>query len=416
MAFLVRAALVAALVLPASIVAAQPAPSSGNPVFDRAVEIVTANFYRPAELDRFRDAVGLVVDSLPGLAEADEPMVDDAIDFVLASLETSHTARYPTGSVEYYELLDVFRFGLRDAVRRLYPPDGGITYEGIGIATREISGETFVTDVYDGGPADTAGVLAGDEILWVDGKPFAGVQSFEGRRAAPSILTLRRAADADPITVTVPVESLKPSESLVEATAASAEVIEHDGYRIGYLRIWAYTDNDMKGTIETAITGPLAEADALVLDLRGRWGGAPATAADTFVGGAPDMVMTDRRGRANIVNARWRKPMVAIIDEGTRSGMEIFAHALKASGIPLVGTATAGDVVGGRGYMLPDDSLLIVAVVDVTVDGRRLEDAPITPDVDVPFDIRHAAGHDPQREAATATLIELLAEGGTAVQ
>ncbi len=416
MTFLVRAALVAALVIPAAAGAAERDLRSGNPVFDRAVEIVTANFYRPAELDRFRDAVALTLDSLPDLAEAEEGLVDDAIDFVLASLETSHTARYPVGSVEYYELLDVFRFGLRDAVRRLYPPDGAITYDGIGIATREIDGATFVTDVYDGGPADTAGILAGDEILWADGKPFLGAESFRGRKAAPAILTLRREAGTDPITLTVPVESLKPSQSLVEATAASAEVVERDGYRIGYLRIWAYTDNAMKGTIETAITGPLADADALVLDLRGRWGGAPATAADTFVGGAPDMVMTDRRGRDNVVHARWRKPMVAIIDEGSRSGMEIFAHALKADGIPLIGTATAGDVVGGRGYMLPDDSLLIVAVVDVTVDGARLEGAGVAPDVAVPFDIRYAAGRDPQREAAMETIVGILSNEGTVVQ
>ena len=94
-----------------------------------------ANFYRPAELDRFRDAVSLTVESFPGLAKAEPALVDDAIDFVLQSLETSHTARYPKGSVEYYELLDVFRFAARDAVRRLYPPEGNITYDGVGMAT-----------------------------------------------------------------------------------------------------------------------------------------------------------------------------------------------------------------------------------------------------------------------------------------
>jgi C-terminal processing protease CtpA/Prc len=328
MAFLLRATVVAALILPPAAGVAEQNLRSGNAVFDRTVDVVLANFYRPAELDRFRDAVALTVDSLPDLDQADPETVDDAIDFVLASLETSHTARYPVGTVEYYELLDVFRFAVRDAVRRLYPPDGNITYEGVGMATRIIGDATFVTDVYDGGPADKAGVLTGDEILWVDGKPFDAVTAFEDHTAAPAILTLRREAGADPITVTVPVERLEPSESLVDATAASAEVIERDGYRIGYLRIWAYTDDAMKNTIEAAIEGPLAEADALVLDLRCRWGGAPATAADTFVGGAPDMTMTDRRGRERIVNARWRKPMVAIIDDGTRSGMEIFAHAL----------------------------------------------------------------------------------------
>ncbi len=66
--------------------------------------------------------------------------------------------------------------------------------------------------------------------------------------------------------------------------------------------------------------------------------------------------------------------------------------------------------------MLPDDRLLVVAVVDVTVDGRRLEGAPVMPDIAVPFDIRYSAGHDPQRDAATEAVVELLAESGTAVQ
>ena len=275
---------------------------------------------------------------------------------------------------------------------------------------------TYVTDVYDGGPADAAGLEAGDEILWVDGKPFDPVDTFRGRTAAGSILTVRREKGADPITLTVPVERLEPSESLVEATAASAEVFERDGHRIGYLRIWAYTERDMRATIEAAIAGPLAEADALVLDLRGRWGGAPADAADTFIGGAPDMKLVFRDGKTEIGHARWRKPMVAIIDEGTRSGMEIFAYGLKAHGVTLVGTPTAGDVVAGRGYALPDDSLLIIAVADVFVDGARLEGAPVTPDVTVPFDIRYAAGRDPQREAAIETLVESLSADAPALQ
>jgi carboxyl-terminal processing protease len=404
------------LALATGAAAAEPNLRSGNAVFDRTVDIVLANFYRPAELDRFREAVALTVESFPNLKQAEPALVDDAIDFVLQSLETSHTGRYPAGSVEYYELLDIFRYAARDAVRRLYPPEGNVAYDGIGIATSEIDGATFITDVYDGGPADKAGAMAGDEILWVDGKPFTGPDMFKGRTAASAILTIRREADADPMTLTVPVERLEPSGSLVEATAASAEVIERDGYRIGYLRIWAYTELGMKSTIAKAIAGPLAEADGLVLDLRGRWGGAPADAADSFVGGAPDMTMIFRDGKRDLVHARWRKPLVAIIDEGTRSGMEIFAHALKSNGVTLIGQPTAGDVVAGRGYVLPDDSLLIVAVADVYVDGVRLEGVGVAPDVTVPFDIRYAAGRDPQHEAAVEALVDSLAAGGTTVQ
>ena len=81
-----RTIMLLALALPlgAGIASAQGSLRSGNAVFDRAVEIVLANFYRPAELDRFRDAVTLTVENFPGLAKAEPALVDDAIDFVLS--------------------------------------------------------------------------------------------------------------------------------------------------------------------------------------------------------------------------------------------------------------------------------------------------------------------------------------------
>ena len=38
------------------------------------------------------------------------------------------------------------------------------------------------------------------------------------------------------------------------------------------------------------------------------------------------------------------------------------------------------------------------------VDGQRLEGNPVLPDVAVPFDVRYAAGNDPQRDAALALM------------
>jgi C-terminal processing protease CtpA/Prc len=384
---------------------------SGNPVFDRTVQIVLGNFYAADALDQFRQAVDAAVANLPNLASDEEPVVDDAIAYVLSSLGASHTARYTPDDLDYYELLDVFRYAVRDGLRRLYP-QGQVVYPGIGIATRTIGGVPFVTDVYDGGPADRAGILAGDEIVSVDGSPFEEIAAFNDKAGGTAALVIRRAAGAEPTTVAVEVAWLKPSESLVLAIENSARVIERDGFRLGYLRLWAYTERDVKDVVERALAGPLAEADGLILDLRSRWGGAPADAADSFVGGAPDMTMTFRDGRVDLVHARWREPVVAVIDEGTRSGMEILAYALKANGVRMVGTNTAGAVLAGRGYLLPDDSLLILAVADVTVDGNRLEGVGVAPDVAVPFDVRYAADGDPQVEAAIAEMERLLAAGG----
>jgi C-terminal processing protease CtpA/Prc len=177
------------------------------------------------------------------------------------------------------------------------------------------------------------------------------------------------------------------------------------------VRLWSYTAGDQVTRIlyDQIGAGVLADADALILDLRSRWGGAPADAAETFVGDTADMRLVERDGDVTLANVRWRKPMVAIIDAGTRSGMELLAYSLRKNGVTLVGTETAGDVLAATGFVLPDDSLLVLAVQDVFVDDERLEGNPVQPDVGVPFDVRYAAGSDPQFDAALVALDDAIA-------
>ena len=78
----------------------------------------------------------------------------------------------------------------------------------------------------------------------------------------------------------------------------------------------------------------------------------------------------------------------------------------------MVGAPTAGNVLAGTAYLLPDDSLLELAVADVLVDGKHLEGNPVEPDVAVPFDVRYADGRDPQLDAATALMAKRLDQGG----
>ncbi|MCB1497686.1 MAG: PDZ domain-containing protein [Bauldia sp.] len=403
----------AALALTVSVASAGAAPArnSGNALFDRAVELIERNFYAPEALTDFNESVALTIDSLGGLGDAEAAVVDDAIDFVAASLGVSHTGRFTRDQLAYYELADVFRYGLRDRLRRFFPPDGDVTYDGIGIASTSDGGQVFITDIYDGTPADRAGLLAGDEILAVDGAPFSEIGSFRDKAGQSAVLSIRRTEGGPRFDVSVPVARLSPAETFVSAIADSAEVIERDGYRIGYLRLWAYTERRIEGIIEAALAGPLAGTDGLVLDLRSRWGGAPADAADTFVGGSPEMTMVYRGGESELIHTRWDKPIVAIIDEGTRSGMEILAYALKQNGVRLIGETTAGDVLAGRAFWLPDGSILEIAVADVMVDGERLEHVGVAPDIAVPFDIRYAAGRDEQLAAALGAMTHRLATG-----
>jgi carboxyl-terminal processing protease len=73
----------------------------------------------------------------------------------------------------------------------------------------------------------------------------------------------------------------------------------------------------------------------------------------------------------------------------------------------VIGETTAGALLAGTAFVLSDGSLLILAVNDADVDGERVEGKGVAPTIPVPFDIRYAAGKDPQLDKA----IEVLAEG-----
>ncbi|HXV31267.1 MAG TPA: S41 family peptidase [Sinorhizobium sp.] len=387
-------------------------PRSGHPVFDRTVALVLDNFYDAGALDRFGVAVRQEIqdEDRPLTAGSSGARVDTAIETVLASLGVSHTDRFTADTIDYYELADIFRFAIRSDLRRLFPPDGTVHYPGIGMVTRLKDGIHFVSHVYDGGPADRAGILTGDEILSVNGRPYHEIKSFQGRAGQTVDVRLRRNREGPDVTVKVAVERLQPLRTFEKAIENSVTVTERDGRRIGYLRLWTLSTHDgLEIVARELASGRLKDADGLIVDLRGRWGGGPSDAAEIFVGGAPSFRLIQRDGKATLANVRWRRPLVAIIDEGARSGLELFAYALKANGVPLVGTRTAGALLAGRAYILPDDSLLEIAVSDAVIDdGLRLEGRGIEPDIPVSFDLPYAAGKDPQRDAAIEEMRRIL--------
>jgi carboxyl-terminal processing protease len=414
LARLFAAALLAAV--PAGAEAAADPPRSGHAVFDRAVRLVLDRYYDLAALDRFAEAVRRELeDPLAPLGKSSpDGRVDAAIDRVLASLGVSHTGRFEADSIAYFEMADIFRFAIRDDMRRLFPPRGDVSYPGIGMVVQPVSGKLFVSDVYDGSHAARAGVLVGDEVLSVDGAPYHEIGSFRDKAGKSVEIRLRRHAESEPVSLKVAVGRIEPLAAFEKAIAESAAIVEIDGRKIGYIRLWTMAARrSMPNVAEALAEGRLKDAEGLVFDLRGRWGGGSADAAELFVGDTPPFRLIERDGEAMLANVRWKRPVVAIIDQGTRSGLEVFAYALKANGIPIVGSRTAGALLAGRAWLLPDDSLLEIAVSDAVIgDSVRLEGVGVEPDTKVGFSLPYAAGMDPQRQAAIQEMSRILGPGG----
>jgi carboxyl-terminal processing protease len=154
-------------------------------------------------------------------------------------------------------------------------------------------------------------------------------------------------------------------------------------------------------SLRNAISSALAGCKALVLDLRGGVGGASPEFADYFVGQSPELRLTSARiPGETVVNPRWRKPLVVLADESTRSGTEVLVFAMKQAGVPIVGSRTAGAVAAAKPFLLSDRSLLLVAVKFATVNGVTLEGHGVEPTIHVPREIPYSAGMDQPLEEA----------------
>jgi len=375
--------------------------------FDEAWRLVRDKFYDRNLKGLDWEAIGKTFRAQYAAATTDAAR-SGVINAMLQKLASSHTHHYTKDETAYYELADIFRYALRRDLPK-YFPGRSVTYPGIGMFTREIDGKTFVAAVFPGLPAAKAGLLAGDEIVSADGKPFQPVGSFRDKVGKSVTLQIRRAADGPVKDMTVEPKRIEPDEAFEEALKDSARIIEANGKRIGYVRVWSYAGNRYQELLEEVLSeGKLKDADALIWDLRDGWGGAHPRYLNAFNPYGPTLTLTDRDGDTNVVGYRWRKPVAMLINGGTRSGKEVLAYGFKKNGFgPVIGERTAGALLAATAFLLSDGSLLILAVDNASVDGERLEGKGVAPTIEVPFDIRYAAGKDPQIDKA----VEVLADG-----
>lgn len=328
------------------------------------------------------------------------------INQMLSELNTSHTHLYTPDEPAYYQLLGIFYPRSTDLQKQLknFFPNDKIEYSDIGIFTKDINGKTIVRAILDGSPAAKAGLLVGDEILSVDDSPFQPIQSFAGKAGQEVKLRIQRTPNPNSQQeITVTPKMFDAITMFLDAMKASTQVIEREGKKIGYVHIWSYAGDQYQEQLEEELMyGRLPDADALVLDLRDGWGGAPLTALNIYTAQNLSVTNIPRNGRRYVANSAWKKPVVMLVNEGSRSAKELLAFGFQQYDIgPVVGSKTAGAVVAGSPFLLPDGSLLYVAVADVYVNGeKRLEGEGVTPDITVPFSLEYAQGADPQQARA----------------
>lgn len=279
--------------------------------------------------------------------------VATVINQMLAELKTSHTHFYTINEPAYYQLLGIFLPGNTELQEQLENvlPNGKPEYSGIGFFTKDIDGKTFVSAILDGSPAAVAGLLVGDQLLSVDGEPFQRLQSFAGKQGQPVTLLIQRSSDSrSQREIKVTPKMMDGTTMFLDAMDASTQVIERKDYKIGYIHIWSYAGEQYQQKLKAELLyGHLKDTDGLVLDLRDGWGGASPTYLNLYTPRSLSLTSTSRDQNQFTFSSAWSKPVVMLVNEGTRSGKEILAYGFRKYNIgPVVGSKTAGAVVQGN--------------------------------------------------------------------
>lgn len=210
-------------------------------------------------------------------------------------------------------------------------------YGGIGALIMRRGEFIFISEPYEGFPADKAGLLPGDKILEINNQSAQGRNQEEvssllkGQPGTEVVIVIKRAGIDEPITKTMTREVVK-----IDNIPYYGMLNEHTGY----IKLNSFTQNAGR-EVKDAFTTLKDENDLqnIVLDLRGNGGGLLNEAVNiTNIFVEKDQVVVKTKGKIeerNMINSTLNNaidtdiPLVVLVDRSSASASEIVAGAIQ---------------------------------------------------------------------------------------
>lgn len=285
-------------------------------------------------------------------------------------------------------------------------------YVGVGISVRQREDQSGydVVSVVSGGPAEEAGILAGDILTHADGEvlgalPVAEVQNrIMGEKNTKVLLTLLRDGEMLELSVT---------RKTIHSKSAEGQMLDD---HIGYVRIENFFEGSANDTIEAVEALTVSGAEKLIFDLRDNPGGYVhelVKILDYLLPEGPIFRSVSYSGKETVEESDencLELPMAVMFNGNTYSAAEFFAAALSEYDWAV----TVGEPTTGKGYYqtahtFSDGSSVSLSTGQYTTpNGVSLaEVGGLTPDVEVKLTERVTTWQeDPQIGAAIAALKE----------
>lgn len=326
--------------------------------------------------------------------------VEDKITEIETLVQNYYLNDIDTEQVENY-LYKGMIAGLDDAYAAYYTKDEyqsmldstSGSYFGIGVEMSQnmTTGIITIIRVFEGSPAEEAGLLPGDLIYKVADEEVTGqdltkvVSMVKGAEGTTVSISVARDGESDYLTMEV------------ERRTIEISTVDHrmlDG-NIGYISVASFDDVTVNQFLDALDDLENQGETALIIDLRNNGGGLVNSACSMLDRLLPEGLIVyteDKYGNREEMRSDaenyFDKPMVLLVNGNSASASEIFAGAIKDYDIgTLVGTQTFGKGIVQKVYPLKDGTAVKLTVSKYyTPNGNNIHGVGITPDVEVELD------------------------------
>jgi carboxyl-terminal processing protease len=361
------------------------------------------------------------------LAAKDHESFAVIVNQMLAELKTSHTRYVTKWDQDYYTLQAalisqrLFAYNTSDTSvleksrPGLYSSKAKPHRTGIGVVTKEIAGQHYVTKVLASSPAERVGIILGDLLVEVNGQQFHPIRSFENKDSQEVELAIQRGLSISTrrMIKIVPVDR-EEKELFENDSYAQTRIIRHKGHCFAYMPLCWLSGWEMRSVLAKGFD-LACDSEGIIIDIRDGFGGGPVIEyIEPFLRTGLEGVVNESsfRNRKIISKVGFNGSILILINGGTRSGKELLAYYFKKTGRGvLLGEQTAGYVSAGRWKRISEESMLYYCAGMLLIDGKRLEGVGVEPDIEVPFDIRFAQGTDIQLQRAKDEMVKLICKG-----
>lgn len=262
------------------------------------------------------------------------------------------------------------------------------SFSGVGIEFIIRDDTIHVQNVIKDGPANRAGLLAGDKIVSINGKPFVGkivtneeaMHRLKGPKDSKVLIGVKRFGEKGVKVFTV-------TRGDISVKSISACYMIND--TTGYIRVKSFGERTYAEMLSALQTLNIEGADHLIIDLRDNGGGileAAVQMANEFLPKNRLIVYTQGRKspraeyRSNGKGSYQHIPMVVLINEGTASAAEIFAGAMQDNDrATIVGRRSFGKGLVQQQIQFPDGSMIRLTVARYYTPSGRCIQKPFKP-------------------------------------